>query len=227
NQNVDDCLYAWFVQKRSEGIPVSGTALKLQAEKFHVSLKAGDFKASDSWLWHWQKQHGIFQISIYGEAKSSDIEGAAEFSKQFTISIKKEGYTDAQVYNCDETALYYRMLPSKTLDLKSNPQKAGLKLSKERITALFCVNKADNHKLMPLISKNPKALLLLDNCPAHPLADNLVSNNGKIKVMYLPKNTTTLIQPLDQGIISAFKTNYRREMMKSLLASDIDVNIFF
>ncbi|XP_067135445.1 jerky protein homolog-like [Centruroides vittatus] len=44
--------------------------------------------------------------------------------------------------------------------------------------------------------------------------------------MYLLKNTTALIQPLDQGIISAFKTNYRREMMKSLLASDIDVNIF-
>ncbi|XP_067134499.1 jerky protein homolog-like [Centruroides vittatus] len=281
NQNVDDCFYAWLVQKRSEGISVSETALKLQAEKFHVSLKAeGDFNASDGWLWHWQKRYGIFQISISGEAKSSDIKAAAEFSKQFTISIKKEGYTDAQVYNCDETALYYRMLPSKTIDLKSNPQKAGLKLSKERITALFCVNKAGNHKFTPLItgkSQNPrcfksinirylpvvyknsinvwmtsnifhdwfhnffvpsvrkflrglsldrKALLLLDNCPVHPPADNLVSDDGKIKVMYLLKNTTALIQPLDQGIISAFKTNYRREMMKSLLASDIDVNIF-
>ncbi|XP_023212446.1 jerky protein homolog-like [Centruroides sculpturatus] len=82
-------------------------------------------------------------------------------------------------------------------------------------------------KFLRGLSLDPRALLLLDNCPAHPTADNLVSDDGNIKVMCLPKNTTALIQPLDQGIISAFKTNYQREMMKSLLASDIDINIFF
>lgn len=281
NQNVDDCLYVWFVQKRSEGVPISGTALKLQAEKFHTSLNLeGNFKASDGWLWRWQKRHGISQVNISGEAKSSDVASAIEFPKQLAICIKNEEYNDVQIYNCDETALYYRLLPSKSLDLKSNPQKKGLKASKERITVLFCVNKAGNHKLTPLIigkSQNPrcfksinikslpveyrnsanawmtanifydwfhssfvptvqkflrdsnlpqKALLLLDNCPAHPPADNLMSNDGKIKVMYLPKNTTALIQPLDQGIISAFKSNYRREMITSLLASDTEVSTF-
>jgi len=32
----------------------------------------------------------------------------------------------------------------------------------------------------------PKALLLLDTCPAHPPADVLVSRDGRIKVSYLP-----------------------------------------
>lgn len=65
-----------------------------------------------------------------------------------------------------------------------------------------------------------KALLLLDNCPAHPPAENLVSSDGKIKVSYLPKNTTSEIQPLDQGIISVFKQNYRREMIKGMVADN-------
>lgn len=66
----------------------------------------------------------------------------------------------------------------------------------------------------------PKALLLLDNCPAHPPADNLVSRDGRIRVSYLPKNTTSKIQPLDQGIISTFKMLYRRELVKKIVDAD-------
>jgi hypothetical protein len=44
-------------------------------------------------------------------------------------------------------------------------------------------------------------VLLLDHCPAHPSADVLKSKDGKIKAMFLPTNTTALIQPMDQGII--------------------------
>ena len=71
-----------------------------------------------------------------------------------------------------------------------------------------------------LLDKNmePKALLLLDNCPAHPPAENLVSRCGKIKVSYLPKNTTSKIQPLDQGIIATMKCNYRRELLKKIVS---------
>jgi hypothetical protein len=32
--------------------------------------------------------------------------------------------------------------------------------------------------------------------------------DGKTRAMYLPKNSTALIQPLDQGIIYSFKVNY-------------------
>ena len=63
----------------------------------------------------------------------------------------------------------------------------------------------------------PKAFLLLDNCPDHSPADNLVSRDGKIRVSYLPKNTTSKIQPLDQGVISAFKMIYRRELIKKIV----------
>lgn len=66
----------------------------------------------------------------------------------------------------------------------------------------------------------PKALLLLDNCPAHPPGDTLVSKDGKIKVSYLPKNTTSRIQPLDQGIIAQFKMLYKKELLLKLVEDD-------
>jgi len=68
-----------------------------------------------------------------------------------------------------------------------------------------------------------KAVLLLDNCPAHPPADTLVSRCGGIKVVYLPPNTTSKIQPLDQGIIATVKRAYRRLLIRGCLETDFTI----
>ncbi|XP_029439956.1 protocadherin gamma-A4-like [Rhinatrema bivittatum] len=66
----------------------------------------------------------------------------------------------------------------------------------------------------------PNALLLLDNCPAHPPVDSLVSCDGKIKVSYLLKNTISKIQPLDQSIITTFKMHYRKILIKRIVEEE-------
>ena len=66
----------------------------------------------------------------------------------------------------------------------------------------------------------PKALLLLDNAPAHPDCSVLVSQDKAIKAMFLPPNTTALIQPMDQGVLEALKRRYRRAMLQKLLLQD-------
>ncbi len=60
---------------------------------------------------------------------------------------------------------------------------------------------------------------LIDHCFAHPPEDELVTTDGKIKAMFLPANTTSLIQPMDQGVIATFKKNYRRGVTKQSIAS--------
>ena len=62
-----------------------------------------------------------------------------------------------------------------------------------------------------------KPILLLDNCPAHPPKESLVSRCSKVWAVYLPKNTTSLIQPLDQGVISTFKRLYRKHLVKGMV----------
>lgn len=49
------------------------------------------------------------------------------------------------------------------------------------------------------------AVLLLDNASSHPNENILRSDDGKIFVKYLPPNVTSLIQPMDQGVIAAKK----------------------
>jgi hypothetical protein len=66
----------------------------------------------------------------------------------------------------------------------------------------------------------------LDHCPAHPSADVLKSKDGKIKAMFLPKNTTALIQPMDQGNIRACKAYYRCELLGGVVNSELQVKEF-
>ena len=63
----------------------------------------------------------------------------------------------------------------------------------------------------------PKALLLLNNVPAHPDESALVRSDKAIKAMFLPLNTTPMIQPMDQGVLEAFK---RRSMLQKLLLEE-------
>ena len=46
-----------------------------------------------------------------------------------------------------------------------------------------------------------KVLLVLDNAPGHPA--NLNDFHSNVRVVYLPPNTISLLQPMDQGVIAS------------------------
>ena len=64
--------------------------------------------------------------------------------------------------------------------------------------------------------KTGKVLLLLDNAPTHPSAEVLNLIDPDYKVMFFPPNVTSLIQPMDQGVIEKFKRMYRKQMLRRL-----------
>jgi len=57
-------------------------------------------------------------------------------------------------------------------------------------------------------------LLFIDNCPAHP--DNGIKFSN-ITIRFLPKNTTSVFQPFDQGIIKCFKGYYKLRICRKLM----------
>nr|XP_023012244.1 jerky protein homolog-like [Leptinotarsa decemlineata] len=71
-----------------------------------------------------------------------------------------------------------------------------------------------------LLSVNlpPQVLLLLDNCPGHSSAHEIVSEDGNIFAMFLPPNTTACIQPINQNVIQNVKINYRKSLLVNWLA---------
>ncbi|XP_045468009.1 jerky protein homolog-like [Harmonia axyridis] len=62
-----------------------------------------------------------------------------------------------------------------------------------------------------------KAVLLLDNAPSHPPAEELKSSNGNIFVIYMPPNITPLIQPMDQNVLRLTKLFYRKSVLSSMI----------
>ena len=75
-------------------------------------------------------------------------------------------------------------------------------------------------------SLDEKAVLLLDNYRAQQSANMLQSADDKITMTYMPPNTTSVIQSLDQGTISAFKRHYRTELVKEILLSAVNATEF-
>ncbi|XP_037931688.1 CENP-B homolog protein 2-like [Teleopsis dalmanni] len=61
--------------------------------------------------------------------------------------------------------------------------------------------------------QNREIVLFLDNATSHPRELNLTN----INIVFLPPNTTTAIQPLDQEVIQNFKIFYRTLLLKHLL----------
>ncbi|XP_021358671.1 tigger transposable element-derived protein 4-like [Mizuhopecten yessoensis] len=51
--------------------------------------------------------------------------------------------------------------------------------------------------------------MIVDNCPAHPNINDLRA----IKLIFLPPNTTSKTQPMDQGMIQNLKVHYRKRII--------------
>ena len=92
---------------------------------------------------------------------SANKESVGDFKSSLSQLIEDEGPVLSQVYNCDETGLYWKALSSKTLASRKEEKAPGYRVSKERVTILACANATGDHKLrLTMVSKakNPRAL---------------------------------------------------------------------
>jgi hypothetical protein len=71
-------------------------------------------------------------------------------------AIFNAGYEPRDVYNANETGLFFNVLPDRTLAYKGESCHGG-KHSKDRLTVLLCVNSDGSDKQVPIvIRKSPK-----------------------------------------------------------------------
>ena len=64
--------------------------------------------------------------------------------------------------------------------------------------------------------KNRKILLLIDNCTAHV---NIQQKLKNIKQVFLPPNSTSVLQPMDQGVIRSLKSHFRKLLILKIIES--------
>ena len=62
-------------------------------------------------------------------------------------------------------------------------------------------------------TRDRKALLLIDNAPCNGNEDTLPSPQN-VRVLYLPKCTKSILQPLDAGVIASLQRHYQRKQIE-------------
>uniref|UniRef100_UPI00358F4F24 tigger transposable element-derived protein 1-like n=1 Tax=Myxine glutinosa TaxID=7769 RepID=UPI00358F4F24 len=287
-EEMEKLLLVWINEKQLVGAAISEGIICEKAKLLHGDLikdlpgssaDGDEFKASRGWFEKFKRRSGIHSVVMHGEAASSNKDGAADFVNKFSAFVNTEGYVAQQVFNCDETGLFWKKMPRRTYIMKEEKSVPGHKPMKDRLTLLLCANASGDCKIKPLLvyhSENPrvfkknnviksklnvmwranvkawatrqfftewiheefapsvkayleeknlplKALLVMDNAPAHPpgLEEDLEEEYSFIKVKFLPPNTTPLIQPMDQQVISNFKKLYTKAMFQRCFEGEI------
>ncbi len=154
--DLDERVYNWFITARSRNIPISGPIIQAKAREVASAIGLNDFKASNGWLEAFRTRHCIVFRALSGESANVDLQTVEDWKLKMEMLL--DGYESRDIWNLDETGLFWRLLPSASLDQKSKQSKGG-KHAKERLTVcLLC--SCLGEKFKPLVigkSNMPRA----------------------------------------------------------------------
>jgi len=180
--DLEAAVLTWFQQVRSQNVAVTGPLLKVnlnwllilrfvkeKALELAEMLEIEGFKASDHWLENFKNRHEIKFRTEQGEAAAVDQEVVTTW-QETVLREALAKYSADDVFNADETGLFWRLMPNKTLAFKGNFYKefnayfcilgekcSGGKKSKERVTVLIGSNASGTDKLpLFMIGKSAK-----------------------------------------------------------------------
>ena len=267
-------VFDWFYSLRTlrgarKPLPVSRSLI--QARALYEAKQRGitEFKASDGWFGRWRWRYNVGKsVHLHGEAADVNIEEAEREIQVLRQAIAAGGYKQDNIFNMDETALFYRAIRNRTYCLKEGDSRQAGRGSKamkakDRLTAIICTNATGTCKISPALvgsSKKPRCFrrnpvcvpyfsqpnawsdseiyskwwndiflkeirtwttepiaLLIDGFSGHD--NNCTDPLGQVTIFKFPPNVTSVFQPLDQGIIAAFKAHYKCMLLEKLVSN--------
>ena len=100
----------------------------------------------------WPKRYGIVNKAICGTKESATQADELEEWKE-TVLLTLEGYSSSDIYNSDETALFYKSLPHRTY-YHADDKPSGSAKFKNRLTLLIITNMdGSDHRKLSVIGK--------------------------------------------------------------------------
>ena len=107
--DVNKALYEWYLLACSKNIFPGGPQLIEKAKEIAETLGILDFSGSRGWLDKWKLRYNIKQMKICGE--SGDVRGETiDFWKERLPEIL-EGYAKEDIWNIDESGVFWQALP--------------------------------------------------------------------------------------------------------------------
>ena len=140
--NIEEALSLWVENAVSDKVTLTDSILREKARKFAVLFNNREFGAANGWLEGFKKRNNLKSYKKRGEAGSVDVAKLPE-QREHLKSIL-EGYNECDIFNCDKTALFWKMEPRTTL---ARASVSGKKLLKDRVSILTTCNATGEERL--------------------------------------------------------------------------------
>jgi hypothetical protein len=213
-----------------------------------------DFNCSNGLVDRFKKRNAV-EFKIIHEVSDGVHDDISNdwINKKLPELIKD--YEPNDIFNGDESGLFWRILPNKTYKIKKFKWR---KKSLERISVFVCANMTSTEKLKPIVigrAREPRCFRGKKSLPViyknnntswmksdtfseflKKLNKEILSQNienssdfGQLfltsshdyrisNLFFLPPNTTSVLQPMDMGVIHAIKCLYHVKVARKLLA---------
>jgi hypothetical protein len=140
---LETVLFTWYQQAQASNIPFDETTLREKAKITAAQLNIDNFSASNGWVSRFKDWHGLVFKKLAGESAEVSVESTDAWLESLPSFLGR--YETHNVYNADETVLFFNGLPDRTLIYKGESCH-GRKYSKDRLTVLLCVNSDGSDK---------------------------------------------------------------------------------
>ncbi|KAL2632892.1 hypothetical protein R1flu_004371 [Riccia fluitans] len=151
-ENMEKLLYVWFCSMQERSVTLTDELVTDKAKQLYNTIprdceSTKNFKSFHGWLSGFKKRYNIKSYARHGEAGSVEITqevlAKIESLKQLISQFDPE-----DVYNVDETGLFFRLEPRRSLATK---KMSGKKASKGRLTIALTCNMTGTDKLVPFV----------------------------------------------------------------------------
>ena len=147
---IDNEVVDFIRFTRHSRLPVTSGLVKFCARKSAVNNGIHDFSASNGWLGNFVRRSSIQpSFKFLGKVHSELPPTTAARMREICNTVSK--YSPANVYNVDESGLFYRMGLSRTYLLaeenRAETRVTSMQNHKNCITIVLCVNADGSHKI--------------------------------------------------------------------------------
>ncbi|XP_039600021.1 tigger transposable element-derived protein 1-like [Polypterus senegalus] len=123
----------------------------LLKDKPSTSDSGETFRASKGWFHNFKARTGIHSVVRHGEAASADKSAAENYIHHFETITQRNGFCSHQAVNRDETGLFWKKMPRRTLITQEEKKMLGHKPMKDRLTLLLYASGSGDLKIKPLL----------------------------------------------------------------------------
>ena len=112
-------LTTWMEHQNQQNMPLSGIVIQEKARSLYGDLTKDTndsvpFAASHRWFGRFKSLHAFHNLKLTAKAAAADHAATKKFPAVFKSVIADGGYTPSQVFNLDETGLYWKHMLSRT-----------------------------------------------------------------------------------------------------------------